>query len=179
MGCIVNVKIFTLKFETLSGGFDDAEVRTFIADKEVLSIHDHAFVHHGLPHLALVVLYHANCGNAAPVAKIPTNERDESWRKTLTEADMPLFNTLREWRSGKSREEGVPTYFVCTNKQLADVIRARPGSMAALSKIDGFGEGRLKKYGQDILAIMGRKPAPPGVKGEKIAPTPERAPDDA
>ena len=48
MGCIVNVKIFTLKFETLSGGFDDAEVRTFIADKEVLSIHDHAFVHHGL-----------------------------------------------------------------------------------------------------------------------------------
>lgn len=29
---------------------------------------------------------------------------------------IPLFNTLQEWRSHKAREEGVPTYFVRTNK---------------------------------------------------------------
>ena len=31
----MKVKIFTLKFSALSGGFDDVEVRAFIADKEV------------------------------------------------------------------------------------------------------------------------------------------------
>ena len=92
-----------------------------------------------------------------PTGKNHANTRDESWRKILNEGEIPLFNTLREWRSAKSKEEGVPIYFVCTNKQLADVVHLRPESMTALGKVDGFGEGRLRKYGQEILAILGKK----------------------
>ncbi|MEO5369199.1 MAG: HRDC domain-containing protein [Magnetococcus sp. DMHC-1] len=155
----MKVRIFTLKYNSLTCSFDDSDVRTFIADKEVQSIRDHAFVHQGVPHLALVVVYHLASGSetSVPIGKNHANERDESWRKVLTDADMPLFNTLREWRSGKAKEEGVPTYFVRTNKQLADVVRQRPDSMSGLAKIDGFGEGRLKKYGQEILAVLGKK----------------------
>ena len=156
----MNVRVFTLKFSTLTGGFDDTEVRTFIADREVQAIRDHAFTHQGMPYLTLVVVYHPVTGineEPVPMGKNRANERDESWRKILTEADIPMFNTLREWRSSKGREEGVPTYFVCTNKQLADIIRLSPDSMTALAKVDGFGEGRLKKYGQEILAIIGKK----------------------
>ncbi|MEO5327038.1 MAG: HRDC domain-containing protein [Magnetococcus sp. THC-1_WYH] len=153
----MNVKIFTLKFNALTGGFDDSEVRAFVSDKEVHSIRDHAFVHQGFPHLALVVTYHPAHGSEslAPIGKNHANERDESWRKSLNAADIPMFNTLREWRAKKAREEGVPPYFVCTNKQLAEIVRLKPENMAALAKVDGFGEGRLKKYGQEILAALG------------------------
>ncbi|MBF0423375.1 MAG: HRDC domain-containing protein [Magnetococcales bacterium] len=154
----VNVRVFTLKLNVLTGSFDDSEVRAFTSDKDVHSIRDHAFVHQGVPHLALVVTYHAASGSESsePTGKNHANERDESWRKVLKDADMPMFNTLREWRAKKSREEGIPPSFGCTNKQLADVVRLRPGNVTALAKMDGFGEGRLKKYGQEILTVLGK-----------------------
>ncbi|MBF0143037.1 MAG: HRDC domain-containing protein [Magnetococcales bacterium] len=174
----MNVRIFTLKFNRLTCGFDDTEVRTFVADKEVLSIRDHAFVDHGVPHLALVVTYRLG-GNetSVPAEKNHADNQADNWRKMLGEADMPLFNTLREWRSRKAKEEGVPTYFVCTNRQLAEVARLRPGTMTALARVDGFGTGRLKKYGQEILAAMGNKVGtdiPQLTEGaEQTVPTPE------
>jgi superfamily II DNA helicase RecQ len=45
--------------------------------------------------------------------------RDESYKEMLTETDWPLFNVLREWRAGRSKEEGIPPYVICTNLQLA------------------------------------------------------------
>ncbi|MBF0263277.1 MAG: HRDC domain-containing protein [Magnetococcales bacterium] len=144
----------------MTGIFDDTEVRFFLADKEVHSIHDHAFVHQGLPHLALVVVYHGM--DAVPDTLVQNgknraNTSDESWRKVLSQEDLPLFNTLREWRASKAKEEGVPHYFICTNKQLADIAHHRPTIMTNLARIDGFGEGRLKKYGQDLLSILTKR----------------------
>lgn len=176
----MNVKIFTLKFNVLTCSFDDTEVRIFVADKEVQSIHDHAFTHQGMPYLTLVVVYNPAAGvneNPMPTGKNHANARDENWRKILSDADIPLFNTLREWRSGKGREEGVPTYFVCTNKQLADIVHFRPDSMTALAKVDGFGEGRLKKYGQEILMILGKKVGTDIPQSERTVPNQDGVPE--
>lgn len=154
----MNIRIFTLRFNPLLGGFDDAEVRQFLADKEVHSVHDHAFIHHGTPHLALVVTYHGgDVERVVPTGKDRANDQEGNWRKLMKEGDLPLFNSLREWRSGKAKEEGVPPYFVATNRQLAEIARNRPDSLAALGRVDGFGEGRLKKYGRAILALLGKQ----------------------
>jgi hypothetical protein len=37
----------------------------------------------------------------------------------LTAIDWPLFNVLREWRAGRSKEVGISPYVICTNLQLA------------------------------------------------------------
>ena len=111
----MNIKVFTLKFNSLLGGFDDAEVRAFIADKEVQEIHNHAFTHQGFPYLTLVVNYRSlenNSENSVPTVK--KHHTDDSWRKLISSTDIPFYNTLREWRAAKSKEEGIPTYFICT-----------------------------------------------------------------
>ena len=41
------LRIFTLKFQSTLGAFDDAELQAFIKDKEVLSIRDHFFTKDG------------------------------------------------------------------------------------------------------------------------------------
>jgi superfamily II DNA helicase RecQ len=41
----------------------------------------------------------------------------------LSEADMGVFNRLREWRSKRCRQEGVPPYIIFTNKQLDSAAR--------------------------------------------------------
>ena len=154
----MNVRVFTLRYDGVLCGFDDGVVREFTADKEVHSIHDHAFVHQGVPHLTLVVFYHHVAGeNSVPNGKNRAGNaepRNDSWRKILSPATMPLFNTLREWRAGKAKAEGVPPYFIVTNQQLAEIVRDRPESAAGLGRIEGIGKGKLDRYGKEILDLL-------------------------
>lgn len=158
------VRVFTLAFDPATGRFNDDPVRDFIADKEVASIGDHFFVKDDAPFLVLVVRYRIGGPVAAPQVPAPAGQRqrDESWRTTLDPADWPLFNTLRDWRGERARVEGIPSYVVCNNRQLADVVNKRPVSLTDLGHIDGFGDAKLKKYGAEILAILAKAgPRPP------------------
>ena len=158
----MHVRVFTLRFSPATERFDDSSVVGFLADKEVLSIRDHFFVTDDVPYLPLVVCYRA----AQPPAPAPSGtagpSRDDSWRDQLTEADWPLFKTLRAWRSERCKQEGVPPYVICNNRQLAAIARKRPATLASLGEIDGFGEAKLKKYGQDLLTLLaGAEPPSP------------------
>ncbi len=158
----MHVRVFTLRFNPMTEGFDDSSVADFVKDKEVLSINDHFFVKDDVPYLALVVRYRpvtlpAPAGTAKSVKR-----RDDSWRDLLTEDDWPLFNTLRSWRGEHAKKEGIPPYVICNNRQLAELLKARPRTLAALGRIEGFGEGKLKKYGKDLLAFLASSPAGKG-----------------
>jgi superfamily II DNA helicase RecQ len=50
---------------------------------------------------------------------------------------------------------------ICTNVQLAQVVRSRPRSLNKLGEIEGFGSAKLRKYGSEILAHLGSGDAPP------------------
>lgn len=166
----MQTKVLTLRFNTLRGEFDDATLREFTRDKEVISVRDHFYVHQGTPYLAMVVNYKLG-PLPAPAADQPsatkgTRRRDESWRHSVSEADAPLFNALRDWRAERCKREGVPPYIVGTNQQFTEIIKLRPQTLAKLGEIEGFGKSRIEKYGAEILAIL----APPKElpKGEEI-----------
>ncbi len=148
------VRIFTLRFNPATDGFANQPVEAFLADKEVLSIHDHFFVSDHAPYLALVVCYRPSAivdAAAKSAEGYKRERRDESWRELLTEADWPLFNALRNWRNERSKQEGIPPYVICNNRQLAAMVKMRPQSMEALRRIEGFGDAKLGKYGKDLL----------------------------
>lgn len=153
------VKVFTLGFDPVTERFDDTAVREFLSDKAVDSIHDHFFLREGQPYLVLVVRYRPAAAGATPQpADAPQargrSGRDESWRDTLEAADWPLFNRLREWRSERSKAEGIPPYVICNNRQLAEIVRRRPSALAQLAEMDGFGDAKLKKYGGEMIALI-------------------------
>jgi ATP-dependent DNA helicase RecQ len=72
----------------------------------------------------------------------------------LGPADAGLFEKLREWRSGESREQGVPAYIVFGDATLRAIAAARPVSLASAGGISGIGDAKLEKYGEAILAIV-------------------------
>ena len=147
------VRVFTIRFNPATEGFDDSAVQNFAADKEVLSIHDHFFTQNGVSYLTLVVRYRMTAlPTPADTARVAP-QRDESWRELLEEADWPLFNTLRAWRAERAKQEGVPPYVICNNRQLAQLLKARPATLSALGEIEGFGASKLKKYGQELLEL--------------------------
>ncbi|MFJ3725108.1 ATP-dependent DNA helicase UvrD2 [Streptomyces sp. NPDC090045] len=89
-------------------------------------------------------------------------------RKTLTEAgelklmrcedcpsdmDEGLYERLREWRAGQSKEQGLPAYCVFTDKTLMAIAEAAPTEPGELSMISGVGGRKLERYGAEVLAI--------------------------
>lgn len=147
------VKIISLTFDSARGNFDDSPLREFLKDKEIISITDHFFLKNETPYLSIVIKYYPYRQETNP-SLAPKGKRDESWREELAEADMGVFNRLREWRAKRSRDDGVPPYILFTNKQLVEIVKTKPASLSDIEKVEGIGASKLEKYGKDILELI-------------------------
>ena len=76
------------------------------------------------------------------------------YKEVLSEGDFAQYAELRLWRKSAAEREGVPVYAVFTNEQLAEIVRRRVGTLAALGEIDGIGPSRLERYGEAVLAWL-------------------------
>ncbi|MDQ4118035.1 MAG: DNA helicase RecQ, partial [Actinomycetota bacterium] len=66
----------------------------------------------------------------------------------------PLFERLRSWRAGAAKEQGVPAYVIFHDATLREIASRAPGDLAALGTISGIGEGKLARYGEQVLAVL-------------------------
>lgn len=76
------------------------------------------------------------------------------YKEVLSEADFLLFAQLREWRKEKSQEEGIPTYAVFNNEQLAAIVVNQVKTQEDLLKIEGVGAARANKYGASLFEFL-------------------------
>lgn len=166
----MQTRVITLRFNGLLDGFDDTPLREFIKDKEVISVRDHFFVRNEQPYLAVLVNYTLKPMATEAAASKPGQElkrRDETWRQYVADADIPIFNALRDWRLARCKQDGLPPYVICTNRQLAAIVAARPQSLGQLGEIEGFGQAKLERYGADVLAVLAHE------QKERPLPVPE------
>lgn len=83
----------------------------------------------------------------------------EENRNTIDELpieETELFHEFRSYRLKKSREEKIKPYFIYNDNQLKDLISKMPRTKEELQKVNGFGEVKISKYGDDILKILER-----------------------
>ncbi|MPN30455.1 hypothetical protein SDC9_177926 [bioreactor metagenome] len=73
--------------------------------------------------------------------------------KTSSDTDTLVLN-LKSYRLKQSREENIKAYYIFNDKQMMDLIEKMPHSLESLLKVDGFGEVKVKKYGESILEIL-------------------------
>ena len=158
-------RVLTLRFDPVLEAFDDAPLQEVLKAREVFAIREHFFVRNETPYLAVVVTYGPRPTPESAVAgkRIPGRNADALRRPAVAEADLPLWNAARDWRAERAQRDGVPPYVICTNRQLAAMVERRPRSMSALGAIEGIGKAKLERYGQELLALLGR-PAGEGVR---------------
>lgn len=87
-------------------------------------------------------------------AYLDNSYNEYSKSEPLNIDDSRLFNLLRQWRYDKSKEEGLPPYCIAHDKTLRIVVKDRPTSLTGLSKVKGFGNKKVSKYGNEIMAIV-------------------------
>ena len=74
--------------------------------------------------------------------------------KELPEHLQPLYRDLRTWRNDKAKAEGIPSYLIFRNTQLAEICKTLPRTLSALREIEGIGEKTCEKYGKDVLNLV-------------------------
>jgi len=74
----------------------------------------------------------------------------------LSEADAAVFDQLRAWRGAAAKEQGVPAYVIFHDATLRQIASQSPSTLTELSTVNGVGDAKLAKYGQQILDILGR-----------------------
>ncbi len=65
-----------------------------------------------------------------------------------------LYDTLVAWRLDLAREQGMPAYTILTNRAIIECQASLPTTIERLSAINGIGEMKLEKYGDEILEII-------------------------
>lgn len=84
--------------------------------------------------------------------KEPDVKEKQDQKIPIEETD--IFQQLRTYRWETSQLENVKPYFICNDNQLRDLISKMPQSREELLQVSGFGEIKVKKYGDDILRII-------------------------
>lgn len=154
----LKLKLFTVQFDPGSGNFDDGLVRRFLADKQLIEVRDHFFTQDGLAHLVLLLVYRTEAAEVEPGNTTESDKEDKAVKQStvrlLSETDRNLYDTFREWRNERAREDGVPVFLIASNAMLLEVVSHRPGSLQKLREIKGFGEAKVRKYGSEILSLL-------------------------
>jgi ATP-dependent DNA helicase RecQ len=167
----MRIRILTLRYSESLGGFDDTPIQDCLRERGALSFREYFFEVNGVPHLACIMIFEEQrvSSELSTVAKDFRNTSDATGRGTtehakarrdptagLSENHRFLFNTLREWRAERSRDEGVPPYVIFTNKQLIEMVRTSPENVTALGHLDGIGPAKVKRYGAEVLKLLQR-----------------------
>ena len=153
---MVQVKLFALRFCDDMDGFDDEPLRSFMVDKEVISLKEQFFFKDNVPYWSVMVMYKSK-GRQRDVSKESQKKGEDTkddYRSLLTEESRPLFNLLRQWRNEKLKKAGFPPYIMFTNRQLAEIAGKYPETVTQLGSVEGVGRAKIKKYGEEILQIV-------------------------
>ena len=138
----MRLKVFTLPFKSSFDGFDDTSMREFLSDKKIEFIREHFFTENNRNYLAIVVCYQES---SITNQSFKTKKNRDEWKKVIKEENIPLFDSLREWRRVRAKSDGVPPYIIFDNVQLARIASKRPESITGLQAIPGVGQGKSRK----------------------------------
>lgn len=139
----------------------EEELNNFLASHRVVSI-DRQLVTDGTRSLWAVCVTWI-MGAKRDGATVNTKPRVD-YRESLTPEQFAVFARLREARRKLAEAEGVPTYAVFTNEQLAELVRRGARTAADLARVEGISGARVEKYGEAVLTILRALPpreAPP------------------
>ena len=90
-----------------------------------------------------------------PVRQAPNKKAVAIPEKDFTdEADLELWDVLRQLRREISAELNVPPYVIFHDKTLKEMVVSRPDSPEAMLAISGVGESKLERFGERFLSAI-------------------------
>ncbi|MEU1804685.1 DNA helicase RecQ [Streptomyces sp. NPDC019937] len=93
-------------------------------------------------------------GKAAKAGASGSSSKSRKAAADLPEEAVPVFEGLRAWRAATAKEQGVPAYVIFHDATLREIATVVPSTLEELGAVNGVGENKLLKYGQQILDTL-------------------------
>jgi superfamily II DNA helicase RecQ len=134
---------------------EPAEVlNAFLRSHRIIKV-DRQLIDQGTSSLWVICVEYLDGVNGADLAGRHAGAPTKTdYKEILSQSDFAIFAKLRDGRKAIAQTEAVPVYTIFTNEQLAQMVTSKATTRANLAKIDGLGEARLEKYGQQMLDIL-------------------------
>ena len=88
-----------------------------------------------------------------PKIKVSSYAAGKAPSAGVTDGDE-LLETLFRWRATIVEETNIPIYLIGSRSDLKNISTYRPFTKADLLRLPGFGDAKVKKYGDEILDIV-------------------------
>jgi superfamily II DNA helicase RecQ len=132
----------------------EAEINAFLRSVRIVNT-QREFVNQGNNSFwSLCVEYLANGAQGADKRGSTGKKARIDYKEVLSPRAFAVFAQLREWRKRTAAAEAVPVYTIFTNEQLALMVEKGIATRSGLQQIDGIGEARVNKYGDQVLKII-------------------------
>jgi superfamily II DNA helicase RecQ len=143
----MELHVLTLRLDPDTGAFPARPLASIPG--ELLSVAEHFFFHEGWPHLLLTAQF-----RPPRVGRSDPSRGRKDPRDALTDAERAVYERVRLWRKARAEADGMPPFAILNNRQLVELVQARPTTIAGLRKIRGIGEAKAKSWGADVLAVL-------------------------
>lgn len=121
----MDIRVVTLRYSDGVQGFPEEALLKAVSGREVLEAREPFFVHGNVPHMAVVLLLGDAAGGGArqrPPGPDPGKE--------LPDDRKGLYRALRTWRNERAKADGVPSYVIARNVQVAEICKRLPRTLA-------------------------------------------------
>lgn len=121
----MQIKLFSLKFDFQAGEFDSTAWEVFVAthNPSIIDYKSHfSETKEGL-YCHILVSFR---GNPSSLPSPLEKKSGKGKVPNVSAKDFPVYEALRRWRLKRSAEQGIPPYVVLKNRQLEDLVEARP-----------------------------------------------------
>ena len=79
----------------------------------------------------------------------------ETYKPEVADQDFPLFESIRTWRNSRAREERVKPFTFFNNRQLEQIVTAKPADAPTLKDIAADMDPKLwEKYHKELLGFI-------------------------
>jgi DNA helicase-2/ATP-dependent DNA helicase PcrA len=91
---------------------------------------------------------------AAPAVREAPAPKVRARTEVPAAGESPLWDALKEWRTGIARRDKVPPYVVMSDAHLKGIADRKPATLRELAGCAGIGPLKLERYGEDILSVI-------------------------
>jgi ribonuclease D len=144
----MKVIIFAIRLDSEYLIADQNQLNQFIADVRFIKSDTH-FVETEASYWSVVIHYEIkNEGTADLKTEVQVQESD------LDTEQLDLLQHLKLWRTDKATKWKIPSYMICHNSELINIVIKRPDSIEEFKMIKGFGGKKAENHAEDILAVL-------------------------
>lgn len=145
----MKIKILKIRLDEEFQAKDEKLLNSYLRKFEILNCSTQ-LVHDELPYWSVLIQYEDKRSEVSESRPAKYSAESEE----LNNDEVKLLEALKLWRSEKSREEKLPSYFIATNSELVSIAKFKPAKKEELLEIKGFGKHKIENYGSEIMEIL-------------------------